>query len=49
MEKSKQNKYKDYLRTKGKTWVHLHQMAKDRKTASGVAFGGKYIEAERGE
>lgn len=49
MEKSKQNKYKDYLRTKGKKRVHVPQMAKDRKSASGVTFWGKYVPAERGE
>ncbi len=43
MEKSKKNKYKDYLRTKNKKWIHIPQMAKDRTCASGVTFWGKYV------
>lgn len=44
MEKTEKNKAKDYFRTKGKVWVHVPQMAKDRKTASGVTFWGKYVD-----
>lgn len=43
MEKSEKNKYKDYLRTKNKKWIHIPQMAKDRTCASGVTFWGKYV------
>lgn len=44
MEKSKNNKLKDYKRTKGKIWVNETVRYKDRKTGSGLTFSGRYIE-----
>ena len=43
MEKTKQDKYKDYLRTKDKQWVDVPQSNRLRKCSSGVTFGGVYI------
>lgn len=43
MEKTNQNKYKDYLRTKDKQWVDVPQFNRLRKCSSGVTFGGVYI------
>lgn len=44
MEKTRKNKLKDYQRTKGKQWIDTHTEYKDRKSGSGVRFGGRYIE-----
>ena len=43
MEKSKENKLKDYKRTKGKVWVRTPVTFDKRTTGSGVTFQGKYI------
>lgn len=46
MEKTKKNKIKDYERTKGKKWVNIPVLYKDRTTGSGVTFGGKYVDVD---
>lgn len=43
MEKSQENKLKDYKRKKGKKWVRTHEGFEKRTTGSGVTFGGKYV------
>ncbi len=43
MEKSQENKLKDYKRKKGKKWVGTHVGFEKRTTGSGVTFGGKYV------
>lgn len=48
MEKSKNNKYKDYKQTKDKVWVDKPTPIDKRTSASGVVFRGKYVE-KRGD
>lgn len=44
MEKSKENRLKDYKRTKGKVWVYTPTTFNKRTCGSGVTFRGKYID-----
>lgn len=46
MEKSKKNKLKDYKRVKGKKWIDEPTMYKDRKSGSGLTYGGRYIDKQ---
>ena len=48
MEKSKENKLKDYKRTKDKIWVDKPTSINKRTSCSGVVFRGKYVE-KRGD
>lgn len=43
MEKSDKNKAKDRARTAGKAWKQIPATFKNRTTASGVTFQGKYV------
>lgn len=44
MEKTAENKRKDFERTFGKVWVDKKTPAKHRQVSSGMTFGGKYVE-----
>lgn len=44
MEKTAENKRKDFERTFGKVWVDEKTYAKDRPVSSGMIFGGRYVE-----
>lgn len=44
MKKTIKNKFKDYQRKKGKKWIDIPTKIKDRNCASGIQFGGKYID-----
>ena len=43
MEKTKENKFKDYMRHAGEEFVRLPQTFERRRVASGVTFGGEYV------
>lgn len=45
MKKTKNNKLKDYKRTKGKKWIDAPIRYKNRTCGSGVTFGGYYVDA----
>ena len=49
MEKSKENKYKDYLRKKNTIWVPEKQFYDKRTCSSGATFGGHYKKTDRGD
>ena len=44
MEKTEKNKNRDRMRLRGKTWIDQHVPYKDRKSGSGLRFGGRYVE-----
>lgn len=44
MKKTLANRIKDHERTKDKIWIPEPQTGANRKCASGVTFGGRYVD-----
>lgn len=47
MEKTLENRIKDFERTKNKIWIDEPTRAENRRCGSGVTFGGRYVEVEK--
>ena len=43
VEKTRENRLKDYRRITGKKWVDIPTKFEKRVSGSGVQFGGKYV------
>ena len=43
VEKTRENRLKDYRSIKGKKWVDIPTKFEKRVSGSGVQFGGKYV------